>query len=344
MNLDFKRFQRLLRMAPLYVFVVMNIVLSIGLGLTHGMAATLFFIVTFFGTGLLAVSIFLLRVFPAFISKRAKYKRQLPFFMTLLAILMVCGTTAPFFNQYFGVNTDLELPPVTRSLFWLSLTIMGMLHAASMRLSDHYFHLKLTELRLLADKANAELNILKNQINPHFLFNILNNIYGLAYLGDKKAAKMISKLSDIMRYLLYECNQDKVKLAHEALLIKNYLNLQALKYDHKLNIDYYQEGIYDEAEIPPMILINFVENCFKHSDVETNPDAWIKVSIELHAKQLHFTTANSLKQVPEKILFERKGIGLSNTKKLLKAHYPNNHHLKIHEKVNTFEVELTINI
>ena len=194
-----------------------------------------------------------------------------------------------------------------------------------------------------ADKVKAELALLKNQINPHFLFNTLNNIYGLVHMNDARAPEMIAMLSKILRYLLYDCGEARVSLRKEKELIENYLKLQAMKSKSVADrIDFYSDGIADTHTIAPMLLINFVENCFKHSDIETSEEGWVNISLEVSDNQLHFTTRNTLKLVETKS--RRSGIGLSNTRKMLEGEYEGKHSLMAGPVQEFYEIDLKLEL
>ena len=273
MNKYYHLAQRFLKHGPIIIWVIYfeNLVLGIGIAFGYGLINAIVFLVNFLGMGTLIIGLFGYRLFPALMEFSEKNKKiNIKKWLVALMLLIVTGVALHMFHSKFiNLSTEHYMPAITRIVVWLSFIVLGMMLVASIQLTQHYYNSKISEIRLEADKVKAELSILKNQISPHFLFNTLNNIYGLAYMGDKKSATMISKLSQIMRYLIYDCNQEKVLLAREKELIGHYLNLQGLKYEAGKNIDFYEEGIDDQASVPPMILINFVENCFKHSDIET---------------------------------------------------------------------------
>ena len=199
---------------------------------------------------------------------------------------------------------------------------------------------KKRSLALSNEKLQAELLLLKSQVSPHFLFNTLNNIYSLSIEKHEHAPLMIEKLSEILRYLIYEGKKETVLLEKEAFLIEEYIALQLLKEMKgkdaiKLNID----GVESHHEIAPLILINLVENCFKHGDVNYNPDGFLRISLSVKDNVLYFNTENSFRENNSDI-----GIGIANIEEQLKHYYPNAHQFKIHKEPTTFEVSLTINL
>ncbi|MEZ4930618.1 MAG: histidine kinase [Saprospiraceae bacterium] len=148
-----------------------------------------------------------------------------------------------------------------------------------------------TEFR--THQLEAELRFLKAQVNPHFLFNALNNIYSLSFTESKKAPEMILKLSDMMSYMLYDCKSEQVKLSAEINYLKNYIDLQQLKKEGELNIDFNIKGNVSNAFISPMLFIPFFENAFKHGNLEDTENGWLKSKLKMENGILDFHIANS---------------------------------------------------
>jgi two-component system LytT family sensor kinase len=196
---------------------------------------------------------------------------------------------------------------------------------------------------LKSENLNSELKFLRSQINPHFLFNALNNIYTLSILKSDKTPDNILKLSDMLRYIIYDCNANRVPLEKEINYINNYIDLQKLKDDQITNIEVSFENIYPQCMIAPMVFIPFIENSFKHSKIEDIKHGWIKLKIENTATELIFSIHNSL---PKEEYTKDKvgGVGLENVKRRLELLYPDKHHLKIAETKSEFSVELKISI
>jgi len=193
---------------------------------------------------------------------------------------------------------------------------------------------------LQKEKLAGELKFLKTQVNPHFLFNTLNNIYSLAYRQDPNAAPMVATLSKIMRYHLYDGSRERVSLQKEAEMLQDYIALQRLKHGGALHVDFYAEGIRPHHEIAPLILINFIENGFKHGDAESNPEAWINVSLTAEGGQLRFSVENSCRPAGK----SEEGFGLKNAGRLLDLAYPGRHEMKVKKEEGTFSVNLTIDL
>ena len=189
------------------------------------------------------------------------------------------------------------------------------------------------------EKIQAEVKLLRMQINPHFLFNALNNIYAQAVLEESKVADSIHKLSGLLRYTLYDCETDEVSLIREIEYIDNYIDLQELKEPALENIDFRVEGNITQAKIAPMLLISFIENAFKHGNI--GKGGWIRIELKASAKELLFKCTNSVTTTKQE-KDSASGIGLKNVKKRLKLNYTNRHQLTINKSVHQFEITLKL--
>ena len=187
-------------------------------------------------------------------------------------------------------------------------------------------------------RLSAELAFLKSQINPHFLFNSLNSIYSLAYQRSETTPEAILKLSEIMRYMLYECNDNKVDLASELQYLQNYIDLQKIRFGNKAFIDFKIDGKVETQQIVPLLLIAFIENAFKHG-VASNPQTPIRLLIEVDEAHLHFFMQNK-KHTNNRD--ESGGIGLNNVKRRLDLLYPGKYNLDIRDERDTYTVELSL--
>lgn len=195
--------------------------------------------------------------------------------------------------------------------------------------------------QLKSEKLEAELKFLKSQINPHFLFNSLNNIYTLTVINPKSAGDSLLKLSEMLRYLLYECDAEKVTLGRELAYLQNYIDLFSLKDEEALHINFDATDVDKDIMIAPLLFIPFIENAFKHSQVEDLENGWINIILFGDTEQVYFEVKNSL----PKIDFSKDkvgGIGLQNVNRQLELVYPKRHTLNINKTETEFSVELTI--
>jgi sensor histidine kinase YesM len=182
------------------------------------------------------------------------------------------------------------------------------------RIALAYFALKQQSEKILAQKSQAELNLLKSQVQPHFLFNTLNNIYYEAYREAPRTAGLIERLSDIMRYFVDESTKDEVSLQTEILFIENYIALENIRIRHEAQIHFTKE-CNGEASIPPMLLMTFVENIFKHGIDKSSNDNKVDISLIQQDGNLLFRTRNHLHEKPVKK--DSHGFGIQNLRKRL---------------------------
>ena len=187
-------------------------------------------------------------------------------------------------------------------------------------------------------RLSAELAFLKSQINPHFLFNSLNSIYSLAYQQSENTPGAILKLSEIMRYMLYECNDNKVALAKELQYLQNYIDLQKIRFGNKAYIDFKIDGKVDDQQIVPLLLIAFIENAFKHG-VANDSLTPIQLLITVDHQQLHFFIQNKKHSNNRDAI---GGIGLNNVKRRLDLLYPGKYNLDIRDEIDTYTCELSL--
>jgi hypothetical protein len=197
------------------------------------------------------------------------------------------------------------------------------------------------ELRLVNENLVTEMKFLKSQINPHFLFNALNNVYALTLTNSKKGPEMLLKLSDMLRFVLYESEDRKVIIGKEVDYIKHFIDFQKIKIEGEpriyLDIDQADRTIL----IEPMLLIPFIENAFKHSRLEDTRNNWLRIELHTHQHTIHFKVANSLPATAMS-LDKVGGIGIENVKKRLNFLYPGKHTMVIERTDKEFKVEMTI--
>ncbi len=191
----------------------------------------------------------------------------------------------------------------------------------------------------------TELNFLKSQINPHFLFNTLNSLYALTLKKSDEAPEVVIKLSEMMRYMLYECNEQQVLLSKEISYIRNYLDLEALRHK-KLDIRFNIDGDAGDLKVAPLIFISFIENAFKHGAANHISDGFVHIHIHLENNELNMYVENSKPEKQPTIEHKRKsgGIGLVNVKRRLDILYKDNYHLDLYDNPNTYGVNLWMKI
>lgn len=190
---------------------------------------------------------------------------------------------------------------------------------------------------------NAELVYLKSQINPHFLFNTLNNIHTLVYTQAPTAPEAVMSLSSLMRYMLYESNAATVPLSIELDYLKDYIGLQQLRYKDQDVVDFSVEGDVEKCQIAPLLFIHLLENSFKHSPAKLTKGS-IKLNVAVNENLLAFSCRNPLGNKADNLLEEHGGIGLANVQKRLQLLYPDKHNLEIYKTDTEFTVQLEIGL
>lgn len=189
----------------------------------------------------------------------------------------------------------------------------------------------------------AELNLLKAQIHPHFLFNTLNNLYALTLQNSPKSPEIVMGLSGILRYMLYECNVESVPLKKDIAMLDNFIILEKIRFEGRLDLNFTKEGNLDEHQVAPLLLLPLVENAFKHGAGEQIGQAWINIEMRIEDEILTFKINNSR---PEASIEQKKegNIGLENVKKRLELIYPEAYQLKIFDEEDMFAVILKIDL
>jgi hypothetical protein len=188
-------------------------------------------------------------------------------------------------------------------------------------------------------KIIAELQLLKAQVHPHFLFNTLNNIYSFSLESSPKTPDLILKLSSLLSYMLYDCKEDEVPLEKELEIMKNYIGLERERYGNLIDVSWNVEGNIEDKYIAPLMLLPFLENAFKHGAAEQLEKPWLSVDIAAKQQTLKCKIVNSKN---ENCPIHRHGIGIENVRKRLGLLYPGKHELRLNDEGDFFVVALTI--
>jgi len=203
---------------------------------------------------------------------------------------------------------------------------------------DSYQNIQLNS-KILQQKQESEIQFLKSQINPHFFFNTLNNLYSLAIQKSDKTPELILKLSDLMSYMIYDTSAKRVSLTKEIDYLKNYVELEKLRFGEHINVDFTVIGSTKEALIAPLIFVAFIENAFKHGVDKNKKDNNIDIVFDNTGSKLKFSIKNN---IPKKSTEKEFGVGLNNVKRRLELLYPDAFQLIIKRVNGTHEVELTL--
>jgi LytS/YehU family sensor histidine kinase len=190
--------------------------------------------------------------------------------------------------------------------------------------------------KLKNEKTKAELMLLKSQVSPHFFFNMLNNLYGLVAKEPQKAQGLILKLSDMMRYSIYEGEKETVKIQEEIDFLKNYVELHKMRYHKLISVDFHC-NIDKNLKVAPLLFIILLENAFKHGVENLRENAYIKISLATSKNEIFFSIENNFEKTENQY-----GIGLKNLKRRLELIYPNQHELTFSETENVYQAQLIL--
>ena len=284
-------------------------------------------------------------------------KKGRRFLFFVLNVVMVIGLAALFMKmqmkmsdiiQYLmpgipkpDVDIDWTVPFIIRILIYTcvaSITAITYLERNEQAMLRESNELKIENL-------DMELRYLKSQINPHFLFNALNNIYSLVYTKDENAPESVLKLSEMLRYVMVDCQADTISLEKEMKFIDNYVDFQLMKLEEKRNVTFEKDVRNWSFMLPPMIFQPIVENAFKYSRIENDPNGFIAFSVRQDENGLEFLARNSVKMYSLPVSTSNKnssGIGLQNVKKRLSLHYKDRFTFETNEKDNIYTVRITI--
>ena len=292
-----------------------------------------------FSTHVLAAIIIGYWLMPRFLYKK-KYWQFFGF--VVLIVALVIGVEEVFLEQIFfpGSQKASSFPGVVFSLLEV-LPVITILSGFKFGWDALRKQEQIEELQSAVKES--ELEFLRSQINPHFLFNNLNNLYSHALEGSTKTPGIILELSGLLRYMLYECKEKFVSLEKEVEQLNNFIKLSKLQIEDRGMVQFDTKGIEPGFRIAPLILIVFIENAFKHSQAGQSENIEIDISLEMKANTLHFYCANNY--VPnEGMDTVAGGIGLKNVQKRLDLLYPDKHNLTIDESHNLYKVNLSIEL
>ena len=271
-----------------------------------------------------------LKILPLFFKKRKKRGVLFSFInMTLFTFLGVF-----FLSDYFK---EFEV----RMIFNVfGVLLLVLLFGSALKLAQDSFARR-------QEEKNAELKLLKAQLNPHFLFNTLNNLYGLSVVKSDKLPGLMLKLSNLLRYSLYETKEILVPLKQEITYLENYISLERIRLEDKADIQFKVTENISTKEIAPMLFIVFVENAFKHLGVLNDGKSSVSITISEKDNGVHFTCQNTIDKsasLNHHLEKGKSGIGLQNAKKRLKLLYPDKHKLTLDEKNENYIVNLKLNL
>jgi len=233
--------------------------------------------------------------------------------------------------------------PASVDIFFLLAGIYGVLIlAAAIKLLKYSYESQQKAKQLSTEKLEAELNYLKSQIHPHFLFNTLNNLYALTLKKSDQAPDMVMKLSELLDYMIYQSNADRVSLEQEIHMLRNYISLEQMRYGDDLEIRFEVSGDPDGKEIAPLLILPFVENSFKHGISKQAAHSWIRIAMDISETGMSLSIENSKPVYLQHKCGDHHGIGLENVRKRLELMYPESHELHIDDRPESYRVNFEL--
>lgn len=281
-----------------------------------------------------------------FVNRYLEQKQYIKYGLSIALLFLVF--------TYFRANINTLFPEIQRRIIaideWQGWAIGATLTNFSVLILSIFYQILYNRYRneqrnlaIINEQKEAQLQFLRAQINPHFLFNTLNNIYSLAVVKSDKTAEMVLKLSNLLRYVIYDGKAEQVELKREVEHIQQFIDLFQMRSETPLNIYFEVNGNINNIKIEPMILIPIVENCFKHCDFDTNESAFVKIDLKVNKDLLHFQTTNT-KNNQDLQKDKVGGVGLENIRKRLELKYGNSYRLSVIREENCFEVNLELSI
>lgn len=282
---------------------------------------------------------------PNFLLKKKYAYFFLYFIYTLIVSFYInLMTVMGIFIAVAEMNYEELYPSNTKALILVAGMYVVVFLGVAIKLVNQFQSNQIEIQKLKSEKIEAELKFLKAQLHPHFLFNTLNNLYSLTLEKSEKAPDVVLKLSGLLDYILYECNAEFVPVEDEIHQMKNYIELEKLRYGDRLSIEFNSDSVPQKAAIPPMLFMTLLENSFKHGVSKTTENSWIRLSFSLVNEYLIFVVENSkpIGSNAEKDFVG--GIGLENLKNRLNLIYKDDYKLIMHEGDISFRANLKLKI
>jgi two-component system, LytTR family, sensor kinase len=285
-----------------------------------------------------------------------RYLEQRRYFLYTLFVLLTVGAAAflivpvYYFAIFLAHSTGQEL--FGKNACWFSYysnalltTLASTTLAMSIKLTKSWLQSKHRHQLLEKEKLETELNFLRYQFNPHFLFNTINSIFFLIHKNPDMASTSLAKFSELLRYQLYECNDERIALTSEMAYLENFIGLEKLRQDNDLQIALeFDRQDNDQLAIAPFMLMTFVENAFKHVSRHADQPNWIKIRLQSTGHRLDFSIANSVSRFSTGELIRYGGIGLKNVQRRLDLLYPGQYQLDIQHNDENFQVHLQLQL
>jgi len=274
---------------------------------------------------------------------RKKITLYLVLFTMMVLIVTPIESLLIFSNSENVPGVQAQILKDFHLAFVLNFFVMGI--SSLVKITFDWLKNQRERQELQTQTMQSELRFLKSQINPHFLFNTLNSLYALTLKKSDSAPDIVLKLSEMMRYMLYECNESYVFLSKEVQYIGNYLELEKLRQGHNIDIQFDVEGNISDQKISPLLFMSFIENCFKHGLGNNISPGFVHITLLVNGKELEAVIKNSKPLSMPKPFHPRSGgIGLANVKRRLNLLYQGRYSLNIEDAPNTYTVDLKVSL
>ncbi|MEO6838299.1 MAG: histidine kinase [Ginsengibacter sp.] len=282
---------------------------------------------------------------PGFVRKKVKLIYTLAGLLTVLFICIVIDRSITNFiaTPYFYNNAISNVPLLDARRVTSAILLFGLSSGLMLIIKTVRTQLEATEREkeLVKQKLETELMFLRNQINPHFLMNTLNNIYALSRKKSDDTPEVVMRLSELLRFVLYESNGQYITLSEEIGMLEDYIALETIRYNDRLSINFTKDIDSDCYKITPMLLLPFIENAFKHGISETRFESYISINLKVHDGYLKLMVENTSENEPSSIPVSN--IGLNNVKRQLELTY-SDYRLNINNINEVFKINLFINL
>lgn len=278
-----------------------------------------------------------------FLVPRFLYKKKYAIFALLFAGIVAASSFIKLVMIKSALGQSLAETNIKEAIYNNFVTQFFLVLASiALKSAFDYIRLQKRLAEVAKEKAEAELNFLKAQINPHFLFNSLNAVYFLIDKENVQAREALHKFSEMLRYQLYECGDSRIPIEKEISFLKDYVDLQQLRFDENTSIHFHCSNDVRQFSIEPLLLIPFVENSFKHLSHFEGKQNEVQINLSRQNGTMQFSVYNTTEQ--KALTKSSGGIGLMNVQKRLELLYPDKHQLKVKEKDGWFGVELQLSI
>lgn len=278
------------------------------------------------------------------IGKYYKTKKYVTYFVILGLLVTLYVYSATRMNMYISAIMNYN-EAISGTIFWYFFDICRYCVVAFLLFSlQEKFDQKKQMDQIKVEKLNTEINYLRAQINPHFLFNTLNNLYALALERSDKTPEIIIKLSRMMDFMLYELDGTKVPLSKDVENLENYIDMERIRQGNNAVIVFRKEGNISDQKIEPLLMLPLVENAFKHGVNQLIEGSYLEIILESFPMEIRFSVKNNYKGYADHNKQVHSSLGLSNLQRRLDLFYPGKHKLKVYDDNRNYHVNLTVSL